>query len=184
MNFTQDWFSPHIPSWETILIPALAGRPCHALEIGSYEGRSMAWLMAHALTHPESRLTCVDSWIFPEVEQRYDANAIETGAADRIRKCKGNSREVLRQVRGPFDFIYVDGDHSFQGVLADTVLTIGDLKIGGLIVWDDYNHPDYPGCRKAVEAILEAWDGELEVLCRGRQVIARKLAKARARPST
>ncbi len=59
MKFTADWFSSHIPHWERLLRP-LAGQPIQALEIGSYEGRSAVWLLQEILTHPESRLTCVD----------------------------------------------------------------------------------------------------------------------------
>ena len=61
MKFTADGFSSHIPNWERWLRP-LAGQPTQVLEIGSYEGRSAVWLLQEILTHPESRLTCVDIW--------------------------------------------------------------------------------------------------------------------------
>lgn len=37
-----------------------------------------------------------------------------------------------------FDYIYVDGDHSYQGVMLDLTTYFNKVKIGGLIIGDDY----------------------------------------------
>ena len=37
-----------------------------------------------------------------------------------------------------FDFIYIDGSHQAPDVLADAVLGFKLLRVGGLIVFDDY----------------------------------------------
>jgi len=37
-----------------------------------------------------------------------------------------------------FDFVYIDGDHAYDGVMRDLTLFYGKIKPGGLIVGDDY----------------------------------------------
>ena len=43
-----------------------------------------------------------------------------------------------------FDFIFIDGSHEFADVKSDTLKCLEMLKVGGMIVWDDYS-PGYPG---------------------------------------
>ena len=49
-----------------------------------------------------------------------------------------------------FDFIFIDGDHSYGGVKEDISASLPKLKIGGVMAGDDYNHPPLDGLRKAV----------------------------------
>ncbi len=37
-----------------------------------------------------------------------------------------------------FDYVYIDGDHSYEGVMQDLIHFLPKLKIGGLIIGDDY----------------------------------------------
>src|SRR6185312_6234037 len=39
---------------------------------------------------------------------------------------------------GRFDFVYIDGSHQAPDVLADAVLAFQLLKLGGVLVFDDY----------------------------------------------
>jgi hypothetical protein len=43
-----------------------------------------------------------------------------------------------------FDFIFIDGDHSYEGVENDTLKAFKLLKPGGVIMWHDYA-PKSPG---------------------------------------
>jgi predicted O-methyltransferase YrrM len=43
---------------------------------------------------------------------------------------------------GKFDLIFIDGDHSYDGVKADTELAHKLIKKGGMIAWHDYNPLD------------------------------------------
>jgi cephalosporin hydroxylase len=56
---------------------------------------------------------------------------------------KGYSDECLSRLiaegkKGYFDFIYVDGSHQAADVLTDAVLSFKLLKVGGVMVFDDY----------------------------------------------
>lgn len=40
------------------------------------------------------------------------------------------------------DFLYVDGNHSYEAVALDIALYYPKVKEGGLIIFDDYNEPE------------------------------------------
>ncbi len=65
----------------------------------------------------------------PELRNRIERRIISFPTdADRLRR------------EAPFDFIYVDGDHTEAGVRADTTLALELIAPGGIIVWHDYCH--------------------------------------------
>jgi predicted O-methyltransferase YrrM len=39
-----------------------------------------------------------------------------------------------------FDFIFIDADHSYEGVRRDTVIALNLVKTNGIIVWHDYGN--------------------------------------------
>jgi predicted O-methyltransferase YrrM len=43
-----------------------------------------------------------------------------------------------------FDFIYIDGNHCCDNVLADAVMSWTMLKPGGIMLFDDYLYEDLP----------------------------------------
>lgn len=46
--------------------------------------------------------------------------------------------------KGPlFDFIFIDGDHRYDGVLADSLLALSLLANDGVIIWHDYRHSTF-----------------------------------------
>lgn len=49
-----------------------------------------------------------------------------------------------RPYRGQADFIFIDGDHNYEGVKVDSLNAIQLIKPGGTILWHDY-HPSVPG---------------------------------------
>gem|GEM_PF-4427408 len=50
-----------------------------------------------------------------------------------------------------FDMIFIDGDHSYEGVTNDTKNTLTKLKDDGIIIWDDVDN-----CHLGVtEAVIE-----------------------------
>lgn len=161
-EFTQFWHNNAIGMWQRWL-PLEDLRT--GLEIGSFEGASAVWLMDNA---PNLVLTCVDTFMpgFDDItgkyEQRFDRNVAEYGK--RIKKRKGYSRDVLRHLPkgSKFDLIYIDGDHSYEGALSDAQLAYPLLKKGGIMIFDDYNNPEF-GVFQAVNDFLENADG-FEVL--------------------
>jgi precorrin-6B methylase 2 len=40
----------------------------------------------------------------------------------------------------PLDFAYIDGAHSYDYVLSDSINVLQRVRPGGVVVWDDYRH--------------------------------------------
>lgn len=59
-----------------------------------------------------------------------------------------------------FDFIYVDGDHSYEGVSNDIIASLRCLRDGGIIQFNDY--ANYGRDERRVYGVLEAVNGFLE----------------------
>lgn len=138
--FSTDWFDHNIPHWQRWLAP-LRGTPgLRALEIGCFEGRSTLWLCENILTGEGSCIDCVDLFrpdpLHGDYRQRFRANT--AACRGRIREHAGASFDVLRRVEGPYDIVYIDGWHSAFGALADGVMAWPLLKVGGVMIFDDY----------------------------------------------
>eukprot|EP00198_Chlamydomonas_reinhardtii_P007168 XP_001696504.1 predicted protein [Chlamydomonas reinhardtii] len=85
--------------------------------------------------------------------------------------------------RPVFDLVYIDGSHMRADVISDAVMSWPLLKVGGLLVFDDYAWPDYadnPAChpRQAVDAFLQLYGHQLHVLSVGYQVMVQRTSAA------
>jgi predicted O-methyltransferase YrrM len=152
-EFTTDWFTPHILLWDAIIRKY---KPRRVLEIGSFEGRSTTHLVEEVRKyhHDPIELVCVDSWEggvehsgmdFKSVEERFDHNMTIMCDATHdvtVLKRKGLSYVVLAELllenNPPFDWVYIDGSHMATDVLLDATMAFKMLKVGGIIIFDDY----------------------------------------------
>lgn len=178
-EFTADWHTARIPLWKELL-KHLVGKPCRCLEIGSYEGRSAVWTVENLLSDPTATLQCVDTWKWPEIERRFDANIVATGRSNQVKKTKAASHHALRwPPLDHYDFIYVDGAHEALNVIEDACLSFRLVKVGGVIIFDDYLWPDSEKKHKllpkvAIDSFLEIYQHHVEVLHRGYQIACRR----------
>jgi predicted O-methyltransferase YrrM len=185
-HFTADWFTKYAPQWLERM-GYLKDKEIHALEIGSYEGRSTCWILDNILTHKDSTITCVDPWdggdvllgdntkkareLFVSNTKRYGSKVIEE---------IGYSSVVIPELivnDRMFDLIFVDGDHEGATALLDLVMSWQLLKNSGHLVFDDYQW----GSSKLRTNPKVAWDAFVSVRplglmweIDGRQVFARK----------
>jgi hypothetical protein len=73
---------------------------------------------------------------FHLLDAAYFAPHIELG---RVRLHEGDSSTLLRTFPDEhFDWIYIDGDHSFEGVSKDIAVAKTKIKRNGLLVFNDY----------------------------------------------
>jgi predicted O-methyltransferase YrrM len=182
-EFTTDWVTPHAKHW-TEQLKHLQGKPnVHALEIGSFEGRSAIWALENILIHPSSSITCVDIFVEKTYEDKFDRNIQAAGFANKVKKIKGSSQKVLRELEwNSYDFIYVDGSHVAKDVLVDAVLSWDLLKVGGIIIFDDYQwrvdqYKPLARPQLAIDAFLQVFEPYIEVLHKEYQVVVKKKAK-------
>ena len=134
------------------------------------------------LLHPDSTLLCVDNWdtrnyaeetgSYPETmtEVLRSGVALErwrrnVGLAPHGEKVVGlkstdsvTALHALLKRRGPesFDLVYVDGGHSAAEVFADAVLALKLLKVGGVLIFDDYGDGTSPTGR-GIQAFVTAF---------------------------
>lgn len=63
----------------------------------------------------------------------------ERFASHPVRVCEGDSAAALASLAdASIDLIYVDGDHSYDGVKRDTAQAIKKVKSDGLLIFNDY----------------------------------------------
>jgi hypothetical protein len=171
--FTEDWFTTRgrVPLWKKTLTH-LKGKPnVNYLEIGVFEGRSLIWMLENILTHPSSRATVIDTF-----DGAYYKNFLENfkvGAfAKKVEVIKGYSQVELRELLlESFDVIYIDGSHYPESVLIDAVLSFGLLKVGGIMIFDDYKMDN---TEIAIDAFTGVFQQHIEVLHKGWQLVIRK----------
>jgi len=184
-NFSTDWFSQEIPSWEKHLSQFKGTPNIHYLEIGVYEGRSVIWMLENILTHPTSKVTCID--LFPEeirgienLKERFFSNLKASGFGDKVTTIEGKSQIELKHLSpNSFDIIYIDGSHIADDVLADAVLSWPLLKYDGIIIFDDYlldlDLPVELRPQLAIDAFITTHRNLVEQIYFGSQVILKKV---------
>ena len=148
------------------------------VEIGVYEGASSCWWSDNFLNHPESRLISIDPFTgnkeYIENDDKFPTlGQIELIARTNIAKSKNAGKVTVQKACSwdifPFiaaeldnqiDILYIDGEHTPNALCRDTSLYYPLLKSGGVLIFDDYGHPDV---RKGIDASLNAF-GDLEIV--------------------
>jgi predicted O-methyltransferase YrrM len=155
-EFTNDWFDNAGAKsiWPGIL---KEWKPTKILEIGSYEGASASFVI-ESNTWGKIDLYCVDTWEgglehkqenidMKSVERRFDRNVgiakSKCNFSIDIIKRKGYSSDQLVELlheghQKSFDLIYIDGSHTAADVLLDALLSFKLLRVGGMMIFDDY----------------------------------------------
>lgn len=144
------------------------------VEIGVYEGASSVFWSDFYMSHPESRLLSIDPFTgssehhekpeeYPELERielTARGNIAKSDNAAKIEILKGCSWDVFPEVNRRFgaepwiDLLYIDGAHDPTSVARDTALYVPMVRSGGVVIFDDYGHPDV---KRGVDGALMAF---------------------------
>jgi len=135
--------------------------PIVALEVGSHNGRHAKLLLEHLPNI--SKLYLVDFWQaykdYPVKElQQQDYEMIKATFFNnsKVKIIRSDSVEASKNfVDGTVDFIYIDADHTYEGVKRDILAWRSKVKEGGMICGHDYGYPDTPGVKQAVDEIFK-----------------------------
>ena len=142
-------------------------------EIGVWKGDFSRRILA--VTRPR-KLHLIDPWQFREelpdrwyggvlAKRQSDMDAIYDEVTrtlgDKAIIHRGTSEEVLRTMADSyFDWIYIDGDHGYDGVLRDLELGWQKVRAGGYIAGDDLHWGRSQGLpvKRAVDEFIERHD--------------------------
>lgn len=156
--------------WDAILKRLPKNRKLRGAEIGVLNGNTAGRLLRQ---RPLLIHVMIDPWCVPGKDSSYwksaDSNARKaqreheaaykktlkvTGfAGKRGRVMRMTSEQAAPQIKdGSLDFVFIDGDHSYEGTKKDIELWIKKVKPGGFIGGHDYKHekrPDLGGVTRA-----------------------------------
>ncbi len=148
------------------VLDRLPSDPVRGAEIGVFKGAMSSAL----LSRKDLSLVMVDSWagegadyvgegdfhsrLSQDQQDSYYKTTLQNVvfAGDRaaiIRKSSLQAAEYIED--GSLDFVFIDADHSYEGCKADIAAWLPKLKPGGLLSGHDYDHPEFPGVKLAVD---------------------------------
>jgi predicted O-methyltransferase YrrM len=149
------------------LMIAAALTPAHGriLEIGSFKGRSTVGLAYIAKRYDLGKIVSVDPHTSPSATdpdlrgapsslQDFFENLRGTGMLDAVEAKVMFSHEVAREWREPIRLLWIDGDHTYAGALADLRLFQPHLAPGAVIAMHDVLGTHYGSLRVFVEEVL------------------------------
>ena len=150
-----NWSNVHHKHWTDIFDKHLdTTQPVQMVEVGCFEGRSTLWF-ANYLTNNDSSLYCIDTWQGGEEIERvglnfdmdkvwnnFKHNIAQHPFHEQIHVLPGRSQKMLipllTTLYSQIDFIYLDGSHTQRDTLVDLVFALSLVKVGGVIIVDDY----------------------------------------------
>ncbi|MBE3094966.1 MAG: class I SAM-dependent methyltransferase [Actinobacteria bacterium] len=68
---------------------------------------------------------------------------------------KKKSLESLDEIPNKIDFVYIDGNHSYDVVKAEIDAYYKKLKIGGLLGGDEWQYSRFPGVTRAINEFID-----------------------------
>lgn len=133
-------------------------------ELGVREGLSA---LEFCKNLPGLHLLCVDPWAdwpqhkdmrrYPGEPLQFLAEAKERLSGYDCEFIQARSQDAVVNVPDEsLDFVYIDGDHTFDGTMLDLILWSPKVKKGGIVAGHDYVHHGYNGVIPAVNAYTAA----------------------------
>lgn len=137
------------------------------LEIGRLAAKSTTLLALGTRDSGHNRQVIsvdVDHKLLPIAMENLAAYAVE----DLVLLVQGDSASQVPKLPGPFDTVFIDGDHSYTAARRDTLALANRVVRGGVVLFHDYYHGandgDVFGVRRAVDDLAP----ELGLAFRGR----------------
>ena len=119
-------------------------------EIGINQGANLRQLLSKC---PDLRAVAVDDWRLGYLGwdrrkrdfSRRKFAGVNKKFKDRIYLYEMSSEAAAGLIPdNALDMVFIDADHSYDGVLADIALWGPKVRQGGVVSGHDYRHPDFP----------------------------------------
>ena len=138
------------------MMVACAPPHSHFVEVGSYKGRSSAFLAVEIFRSQKPiLLDCVDLWD-DQYEQEVGKTSNTLPDSNKLWQSWCQNVESVKSIITPrrmssldgaklyqdqsLNFVFIDADHSYQAVVADIQAWLPKVKRGGYIAGHDYQH--------------------------------------------
>ena len=128
-------------------IIALASGRRSLVELGTATGWTATSLL---LADPQRHIRTYDP--FDRAERLPYLDLVPAGVRARLRFVAARG-DVGPDNPEPVDLLYIDSSHERAQTIAEVRAWSGVLRPGAVIVLDDFDHPDFPGVREAVEEL-------------------------------
>jgi predicted O-methyltransferase YrrM len=140
-----------------LLKVALCSKPKKLLEVGSFRGYTALYLAQHVSS--DAKIVTVDR--YPEHGEAYR----NTRYASMIERRIGETSVSMYQqdMPGSYDLIFIDADHSYEGVKHDTELVLPLVSPTGFILWHDYANWGYFDGKNGVPEYLKQLSERLSI---------------------
>jgi len=156
--------------WEELIARIPVAVPTRGAEIGVWKGATSKQVLQK---RPLTTLLMIDSWRRPPEGSRYAETpgttqhrpqevfdeayegvlAMAQRYGERGLVMAMYSKEAAEEVSNhSLDYVFIDAEHTYEGVKEDIALWSPKVKHGGWIGGHDYNNlPNFPGVKKAVD---------------------------------
>lgn len=147
-SFGEDWFTyPQL--YQTMVQRFPSGS--HFVELGCWKGKSAAFMAVEiANSGKQIQFDCIDIWS----EVPYLGEGNQDKAGDDLMNCflenikpvshlinvkrKDSALSAEDYADGSVDFVFIDADHSYEGVKKDILAWLPKVKKGGVLSGHDY----------------------------------------------
>lgn len=147
------------------------------VEVGSYKGKSTAYLALGALDGHGAPVTAVDPWdtegnktgrfgfAEPSTREAFEAQLTAVGLRNHVTMRQGFSVDVAATYDGPpIGLLFIDGDHREHAVWNDFAAWTPHRAPRATVVFDDVDTPSNPGVRVIVDRLTAAgWLADVHV---------------------
>jgi len=143
------------------------------VEIGSFKGKSTVCLGCGSklLTMSKKPIVAIDPFGLPSEhyqfgwcgDEYFDAfwrNITQADLQNFVLPIRKFSTEAYDECPRHIAALFIDGDHSYEGVAHDIRNYSSRLVKGGLIAFHDYSNPQFPDVKRAVDDLCTNTDFE------------------------
>ncbi|MBU1345145.1 MAG: class I SAM-dependent methyltransferase [Proteobacteria bacterium] len=165
-NSVQGFLS-QLEGFALYLLATMGPGQGEVVEIGSYKGLSTCWIAEGLKASNREQVTAVDHFEGSDEhsdEEKKDlleiflANISEQGLNDYVIPTKMSSENAVQKWHEngakPIRLLFIDGDHSYEGVKKDFNLWSELLIESGIVCFHDYQSKGYPGVTRFVDELL------------------------------
>jgi len=151
------------------------------VDLGTYHGRSAMVLIQSSLgTRQGRKVITIDNYTEgPDAKDPDAGSPPDFWAVKGRLKCRGRVQMVYGDVADvpvlcqgqPIALVFVDADHTRDGVLACIEAWKPLVSEGGIMAFDDYGSPRWPDVQPVVDEMMADWE---RLDCRGSVVAFRR----------